>query len=75
MNFEKNFISVVFNVVCAVGAILALTGLVLSFWFLFASGQVNRFYWGLGALVAACVGYAIYLYVYPKIHKKWTDHY
>jgi hypothetical protein len=65
----------VFNIICAVGATLVLIGLTLACWFFFASEQVNRFYWGGFSLVVACVGYALYLYMFPKIHKKWTDHY
>jgi magnesium-transporting ATPase (P-type) len=75
MNFKRNIISFVFNVICAVGATLVLVGLILSCWFFFASEQENKLYWGGLSLVVACVGYIIYLYIFPKTHKKWTDHY
>lgn len=75
MSFKINVISVVYNIFCAIGATLVLLGLILSCWFFFASEQVNRFYWGGISLVVACIGYAIYLYIFPRIHKKWTDHY
>ena len=75
MNFKINVISIVFNIICAAGATLVFVGLILSWWFFFASEQVNRFCWGSISLIVACIGYVIYLYAFPKIHKKWTDHY
>lgn len=75
MNILGKIISIVLNIVCAVGATLVLCGLLLVFWFFFVSELENRFYWGGGAFVVACLGYVIYRYAFPKIHKKWGDHY
>jgi len=75
MNLKKTGISMVFNIICAIGATLALLGLILACWFFFESEQEGRFFWGVGALVSAFIGYAIYRYIFPKIHKKWTDRY
>ncbi|WP_146745427.1 hypothetical protein [Pseudocitrobacter sp. RIT415] len=75
MNFKKIGISVGFNIICTIGATLALLGFILACWFFFASEQEGRFYRGGISLVAAFIGYAIYCYTFPKIHKKWTDRY
>lgn len=75
MNLKKIGIYMIFNIICAIGATLALLGFILACWFFFASEQEGHFYRGVISLVATFIGYAIYRYVFPKIHKKWTDHY
>ncbi len=75
MSIFGKTISIVLNIICAVGATLVLVGLILSCWFFFVSEQESRFYWGGGAFIVACLGYIIYRYVFPKIHKKWGEHY
>lgn len=75
MNLKKIGMSMVFNIICAIGATLVLLGLILACWFFFASEQEGRFCWGGAAVVAAFIGYAIYRYMFPMIHKKWTDRY
>lgn len=75
MNFKSTIIFVIFKGACAVGATLVLVGLIMSCWFFFVSELENKFYWGGLAFVVTCVGYVIYLYAFPKIHKKWEEHY
>lgn len=75
MNLKRIGISMALNIICAIGATLVLLGLILACWFFFASEQEGRFYRGAASLVAAFIGYAIYRYAFPMIHKKWTDHY
>lgn len=75
MNLQKIVISMALNIICAIGATLALLGLILACWFFFASEHEGRFYRGGMSLVAAFIGYVIYRYIFPKIHKKWTDRY
>ena len=75
MTLKTMYISILSNVICAIGATLALLGLILACWFFFASEQEGGFYRGAISLVAAFIGYTIYCYVFPKIHKKWTDRY
>ncbi len=75
MSLKKIGISIALNIICAMGATLVYLGVILACWFFFASEQEGRFYKGTIYLVAAFIGYIIYRYVFPKIHKKWTDHY
>lgn len=75
MNLKKIGVSIFFNIVCAMGATLALIGIILAFWFFFVSVKEGRIYKGVISLFATCIGYAIYSYVFPRIHKKWSDHY
>jgi len=48
MNLKKTGISMVFNIICAIGATLALLGLILACWFFFESEQEGRFFFGGG---------------------------
>lgn len=67
MNLKEIGISIVFNIICAIGATLVLLGLILSCWFFFASEQEGRFYRGAISLIAAFIGYAVYRYAFPRI--------
>lgn len=75
MNIFGKIISIMLNIICAVGATLVFCGLLLVFWFCFVSELENRFYWGAGGVIVACLGYVIYRYAFQKIHKKWGGHY
>lgn len=72
----KNIFKVIFyNLLCTVGGTLAVLGAVFSCWFFFVSEVAGRLYLGVGFILLTYVGYLIYRFAFPHIHKKWTDHY
>lgn len=75
MTLKKIAKATFFNLLCTFGGTLTVLGAISSCWFFFASESGNRFYLAGGSLLVTAVGYLIYRFAFPKIHKKWTDRY
>ncbi|PLR42134.1 hypothetical protein CYR40_13060 [Chimaeribacter arupi] len=75
MKINKVVLIIISRIVCGVGLTLGSFGMIGSIWFFFISSNIDRFYWGGGAVFLFIIGYLIYQFGNSHIYDEWDDYY